>query len=918
VLPARGAAFAFGAAAAIAAGAGCRGRAAASSPFATADSLRGEGRFAQMEPLYRALRDSFARAGDTANQWRAELWWTEALVRNQRHDSALVALAELGALAHGDPRRTGWTAWRWCSFYSTLGRSDSAVSMCTRAIALASEAGDRELEAQAHDQLGTVQSRRGHYREALGQSERAVALWRTGGYPAGRLADFLNNLGIEYDNVGRLSDAERAYREGRELARRGHNPRADFFLLSNLAGVRAETGDFDEAVRLMQASLRAASAYPDTGTMAYADNRLAEYFLAAGNFTAARGYLEAALALSDRVVAYHRMTTLLDLGTLELAAGRVAETAQWLHAARAFADRSDFGDERVFARTRLARLALRTGRVAEASSLVDTATHIADSLGDIRAQLDAMQVRALVLEAARRSDAPGAYLRTLDAVESWRGRLAVGDLRMGLAESYWGAYEGAIRTLVAAGRAADAFAVAERARARRLLELMADRDASQAGGSRHAELRDRLRERSQEREAVVEASERQALDREIAELADSLTAIEVDARARNPLAAARYPVPASLVELRAGLLGSGRTLMVWFWGDSAVYGWRVTADTVRAARLGSSDSLAALVSFLRQTLETPTRDSLWIGAARRGYAEFVAPLGDGGAGELLLIADGPLSHVPIEALIPPGASQPWGAARRFTYGPSASVLLALARAPQPPGWERAVLAVGNPAAGTGGDTPTARRPGESEPLATSNPEALRGPDAPLAPLPYAEEEARAIRDLFRDAGADLLVGREATLARWQASRPARYRYLHFAAHAIVSDRRPERTGLVLADGDLDLGAIHRLALHSELVTLSACETALGRRVRGEGVIGLPHAFLASGAHGVLVTLWRVADRSTADFMREFYGELHAGQAPADALLAVRRRWIRAGGPRAHPYYWAPFVVVGALGSNGGR
>jgi CHAT domain-containing protein len=909
VRAARVAAVAFVAGAAIA-GAACRGGAPARSPFATADSLRNEGRFAQMEPVYRALRDSFARAGDTAGQWRAELWWAEALLRNQRRDSVRVALAELTALANGDHRRAGWTGWRWCSFYSTQGKSDSAVSACTGAIALARETGDRELEAQAHDQLGTVQSRRGHYREALGESERAVGLWRSGGYPAGRLADLLNDLGVEYDNVGRLSDAERAYREGRDLALRGHNPRADFVLLSNLAGVRAETGDFSEAARLMETSLRAAAAYPDTGAMAYADNRLAEYFLAAGNFPAARRYLDSALALSERVVAYHRMATLLDLGTLELAAGSAAATARSLEAAEAFADRSDFGDERVFARTRLARLALRTGRVAEASSLADTAARIADSLGDIRAQLDAMLVRALVLEASRRAEAPGAYLRTLDAVESWRGRLAVGDLRMGLAESYWGAYEGAIRTLIAAGRAADAFAVAERARARRLLELMAERDASR-GGSRHAELSNRLRERAQERDAVVDASEREALDREIADLADSLTAIEAGARARDPAAAARYPVPADLADLRAGLLGPGRTLLVWFWGDSAVYGWRVTPSTVRAARLGSSDSLGALVGFLRQTIGTPGRDSLWIGAARRAYAELVAPLGDDGSAQLLVIPDGPLSHVPLEVLVPPGGSQPWGLDRRFTYGPSASVLLALARAPRAGGWERAVLAVGNPAAGAASALAVSPAD-ESDPLAPAGDGAVRGPDDPLAPLPYAEEEARAIRDLYRDAGADLLVGREATLARWEASRPARYRYLHFAAHAVVSDRQPERTGLVLADGDLDLGAIHRLALNSELVTLSACETALGRRVRGEGVIGLPHAFLAGGARGVVVTLWRVADRSTADFMREFYGELHAGQTPADGLLAVRRRWITAGGPRAHPYYWAPFVVIGAV------
>jgi CHAT domain-containing protein len=142
--------------------------------------------------------------------------------------------------------------------------------------------------------------------------------------------------------------------------------------------------------------------------------------------------------------------------------------------------------------------------------------------------------------------------------------------------------------------------------------------------------------------------------------------------------------------------------------------------------------------------------------------------------------------------------------------------------------------------------------------------------------------------------------------------PSRYRYLHFAAHARVSDRQPKETHVVLSGGNLDLAAIRQLRLRADLVTLSACETALGLRVRGEGVIGLPHAFLAAGARGVLVTLWRIGDESAANFMREFYGELHAGRSAAEALRLVRQKWIREGGASAHPARWAPFVLVGGL------
>jgi len=125
----------------------------------------------------------------------------------------------------------------------------------------------------------------------------------------------------------------------------------------------------------------------------------------------------------------------------------------------------------------------------------------------------------------------------------------------------------------------------------------------------------------------------------------------------------------------------------------------------------------------------------------------------------------------------------------------------------------------------------------------------------------------------------------------------------------VSDRHPQQTALVLTGGSLGLDAIRRLRLSSELVTLSACETGLGQRVRGEGLIGLPHAFLASGARAVVVSLWRVEDRTAAEYMADFYGELRKGLSPADAMLALRQSRLKRAA--AHPAQWAPFILVSA-------
>jgi CHAT domain-containing protein len=425
---------------------------------------------------------------------------------------------------------------------------------------------------------------------------------------------------------------------------------------------------------------------------------------------------------------------------------------------------------------------------------------------------------------------------------------------------------------------------------------MAERDASQPTNSLSGTLRRQLSEEYVERGAVEGAEARASLDRTIEQLTDSLKAVESAERIREPGGAARYPTPAPLHSLRTGLLGSGRALLTFFWGERGVYGWWVTDSSVHAARLGSPDSLAAMVDFLRSAVDDPSSGSMWEASAGRAFEKLIAPLSPDLVSEILIVPDGPLAYIPFEVLLPGKGKPPWGATRRLVYGPSASVLLALRQARRPSRWKREMLAVGNPR--SRGDV------AHGEGLRAT---LVQGP----ADLPYAEEEARSIGALF-GPGADLLLGQNATLQHWFKSNPSQYRYLHFAAHAEFSERGSDRTDIMLAGSKLDLRSIRRLELESDLVTLSACETALGQRLRGEGIVGLPHAFLAAGAHGTVVTLWRIGDRSAADFMRDFYRELHGGQSPADALLAVRQRWSQAAGPERHPSRWAAFVLVGGI------
>jgi CHAT domain-containing protein len=149
---------------------------------------------------------------------------------------------------------------------------------------------------------------------------------------------------------------------------------------------------------------------------------------------------------------------------------------------------------------------------------------------------------------------------------------------------------------------------------------------------------------------------------------------------------------------------------------------------------------------------------------------------------------------------------------------------------------------------------------------------------------------------------------------------SRYRIIHFAAHGFLNTAQPELSGIVLSlfdeqgksqDGFLRLNEIYNMKLRADMVVLSACQTALGKEIKGEGMIGLTRGFMYAGAARVSATLWRVDDNSTSQFMRRFYGEMlkrKRVRAPA-ALRAAQLRMMEKPQWKS-PYFWAAFILQG--------
>jgi CHAT domain-containing protein len=186
-------------------------------------------------------------------------------------------------------------------------------------------------------------------------------------------------------------------------------------------------------------------------------------------------------------------------------------------------------------------------------------------------------------------------------------------------------------------------------------------------------------------------------------------------------------------------------------------------------------------------------------------------------------------------------------------------------------------------------------------------------------LPLTALEASAIGNLVPQDERLIVLGFDANRETVLRTDLSDYRIVHFATHGLIDARYPDLSALVLSrfdpsgasrNGLLELHDIYELKLNADLVVLSACETALGRAVHGEGLIGLTQGFLYAGARSVLAALWPVPDRATAEFMGRFYQYMLTERlSPPEALrraqlsLAAESRW-------RSPYFWGAFVLVG--------
>lgn len=547
-------------------------------------------------------------------------------------------------------------------------------------------------------------------------------------------------------------------------------------------------------------------------------------------------------------------------------------------------------------------------------------------------------------KAGQRDRAAAVFRQALDALESQTYKIGMSEeIRTGFAASYADYYRDYIDVLLDLQQPAQAFHVLERSRARSLLRMLAERPlVPRELGSDLTERRKQLDtdyDRTQARLAVLSPGKDQPeIDQQLARLRDLVAQREALAeriRRESPrFARLQYPDPLDVDRARAAL-DKGTVLLAYSVGKEKTFLFvvqpatplMVDAPAVSVITIPVGDAaLRDRVNGFRDQIQrralsnTPSAAAP-LADAQRLFSLLIAPASAfvAAADRVLISPDGPLHSLPFAALVEPQREEDRSATPRYLVelkplhtAVSATVYAELkkgrrARSPQ----ATTLAAFGDPEYG-GRGTAAGKQP--ATPLANTIGRRASG----LPPLPASRTEVNEIARLY-GRRASRYLGADATETRVKAL-GKHVGHVHFATHGIIDEQWPLNSGIALtppgtSSDPRDNGVlqaweiIDHLRLDADLVTLSACETALGAEAGGEGLVGLTRAFHYAGARSVLASLWSVADDSTAELMTNFYRYVRMGRSKDAALRAAQLDLVRSR-HFSHPFHWAAFTLSG--------
>jgi CHAT domain-containing protein/Tfp pilus assembly protein PilF len=815
------------------------------------------------------------------------------------------------------------------------GQLDDSVGDWQRSLDVRERAIPQGLPtANSLNGLGMVAAVRGRLDEAETYFKRALAIGEAVAPDSSSVAYMLANCGYIARHRGDLTTAEHHYRRGLAVLEKLEPEGVDFArALQHLGVLARERGDLDAAETYLRRALGLLEEQsPESPAVASCLINLGGVHEDREQRERAESYYRRALGINEKIApeGTEMAITLANLASVTAAAGDAAKATTLHERALAIRRRRAPGSlEEAKTLAALGRLALAQKDPSRAEGLHREALVLRQRLApDSTAEAESLYELGTVLRhQGRRRQALARWTEALAALDGQRGRFSASAQTRGtLGARFARLFADVVELAVELGEGEKAFHLLERSRARGFLAMLAERDLSFATADAPLDLlreqreTDRAYDAAQSRLAKLQPGrDDAAIDKELAqieELRQRRTRTAAQIRRTAPrLASLQEPEPQDLSSARRALdpgtrllaysVGTDRTLLFVVADMAAAHRPALEVVVLPLGRQTLQQRVETFRGLIAQGRDTAVHEPAFVAQSRRLFDDLIAPAGAAvaGARRLLIVPDGPLHALPFAAL---AAEGPRYLADQWPLHVAASATVYAELKKRGPAALRqdgvTLLAFGDPRYSGAATT----EPGRTHSVLAR---AER-----LAPLPATRVEVEKIAALYPGASRTY-VGAAATESRARAEMP-QARLIHLAGHGLLDARFPLDSALALtpeAEGDNGVlqawEVIERVRIDADLVTLSACETGLGRDIGGEGLIGLTRAFQHAGARSVLASLWEVSDRSTALLMERFYAGLRRGHSKDEALRLAQAE-LRRDPSHAHPFHWAAFQLSG--------
>lgn len=837
--------------------------------------------------------------------------------------------------------------------YGDSGSVNKAQEFFERALTYARAASDRRKEVRINLAVALVHMSRGEWQKALDLYRGTVLLLRRIGDRA-MLAVALNGLGDVYEELGELSQSLATFTESLALSRKMGRAGYEEVALLHIAGAYAASGREQEALRFYRRLIRIARMLRDAKLEAYALTDVGMIYESLGNFEQARGCYDRAVLIGKslhhpRVQAYSQAR----LGTLYLRMNRPKEARAQQDAALALMRQAGDQAGEALILYNIARLKQRQGEFDNALADVQQIIQAAEAQ---RAEVLSSDLKSsyfssihrnyellidLMMQQHTRQPAAGHDIAALEASELGHAR-SLGEM---LAQARANLREGVPAELL------EKESVALVNLRKKAAEEMALRETRFKLTQTRSEGGDNQAEKLSQNTRALES-----VSHEITELTARLdqATTEITANMPKKYASLLRAPRISFKQLQDKLLDSDSLALEYSLGEDRSYLWIIGPNSFTSHLLpGRAEIDREAQAFYKALTSIPkaqkeggrpqrsrTNLKIFNDARDKLSRTLLAPIeGIVGHKRLVIVPDGALEYVPFAALVEPKSNQPLVVAHELAMLPSLSVLLGMreeisSRSSAPK--TLAILAdpvveehdprLAEKQTGMGSRsrlrTGSTRRglsalEGVRDPLASSV-----GVDEALnfVRLPFAAEEAAMLTTLVPENDRLVATGFDANRQAASSEALSQFRIIHFATHGLLDFKHPRLSCLVLSrfdqngqpqDGYFRLQDVYNLRLSADLVVLSACQTALGKEIRGEGLMGLTRGFLYAGAARVVASLWNVDDNASAKLMERFYRKMLGPEkmTPSAALRAAQIEMMREERWQ-DPYYWAAFVLQG--------